>query len=346
VVASEGGLVVREAERAGARHVTLPLSNQGLLATRRLGKLLADVIRSHRVTLVHVRAGEPAASVRVAATLHRVPMVSTFHDGGGTIGRRQARSLLAADRIIAGSAHAAKALQQDHGVAPDKIVTIPRGIDLGRFDPARVSSERVITLAREWRLPDGLPVALLPGRLIADKGHIVFVDALAQLPADVIGVVLAPPGGASRYREQILKLAQSRGLGGRLRLIENCRDVPAAYMLADVVVMPSIKPATSSRVLAEAQAMGRPVIASAHGAAVEIVLDGQTGWLVAPGDVNSLATVMKAAFGLDLATRQAVAETARAHVRQNFDVDLMCARTLALYETLVRPPARAALSAR
>lgn len=347
VVASEGGPVSREVERVGATHITLPISNQGMLATRRNTKLLVEAARTHRVSLVHVRAAEPAASAKAAAEALAVPLVATFHDAGGAVVRRQLRDLLAAERVIAGSAYAAKLLRETHGLAPERIVTIPRGIDLDRFDPARVSGERVITLAREWRLPDGMPVALLPGSLTEDKGHVTFIEALALLPGtEVIGVILAPEGGDARYRDNLIKLAKNRGLGGRLRLIEGCRDMPAAYQLADVVLSPALRPASSSRVLAEAQAMGRPVIATDQGAAPEIVRSGETGWLIAPGDPKALASVLQAAIQLDLETRQAVAVAARAHVEQNFDVDLMCARTLALYEDLVTARRRAAPSAR
>ena len=347
VVVSEGDPVSREVERVGATHVTLPLSNQGMLASRRNTKLLVETGRAHKVSLIHLRASEPAVSAKAAAASLAVPLVATFHDTGATPGKRQARDLLALDRVIAGSAYAAKRLQEAHGLPPEKIVTIPRGIDLDRFDPTRVSTERVITLSREWRLPDGMPVALLPGGLVEDKGHLTFVEALALLEgSEVIGVVLAPEGGDARYRDKLIKLAKNRGLGGRLRLIEGCRDMPAAYQLADVVVAPALKASASNRVLAEAQAMGRPVIATKEGAAPEIVRNGETGWLIAAGETKALADTLRASMQLDLETRQAVAVAARDHVVQNFDVDLMCARTLALYEDLVTARRRAAPSAR
>ena len=347
VVVSESDPVSREVERVGATHVTVPWSNQGMLASRRNTKLLVETGRTHKINLIHLRAAEPATSAKAAAGSLAVPLVVTVQDVGATLGKRQTRDLLAADRVIASSTYAAKRLQEAHGLAPEKIVTIPRGIDLDRFDPARVSAERVVTLAREWRLPDGMPVALLPGGLVEDKGHLAFVEALALLDgAEVIGVVLAPEGGDPKYRDKLIKLAKNRGLGGRLRLIEGCRDMPAAYQLADVVVAPALRPSASNRVLAEAQAMGRPVIATNEGAAPEIVRNGETGWLIEANDPKALADTLRAAMQLDLETRQAVAVAARAHVVANFDVDLMCARTLALYEDLVTARRRAAPSAR
>jgi glycosyltransferase involved in cell wall biosynthesis len=118
-------------------------------------------------------------------------------------------------------------------------------------------------------------------------------------------------------------------------IIEGCDDMAAAYMLADVVVSASTEPEAFGRVAAEAQAMGRPVIASDHGGARETVLAGETGWLVPPGDPGALAKTLKTAIALDSATREAVAVAAREHIAAHFTAERMCARTLALYRSLL-----------
>jgi len=103
-------------------------------------------------------------------------------------------------------------------------------------------------------------------------------------------------------------------------------------MLADVAVSASIEPEGFGRVAAEAQAMGRPVIATDHGGSRETVLAGRTGWLVPPGDADALAGALEAALAMTEAERAAVAAAARAHIVARYSVELMCARTLAVYE--------------
>ena len=73
------------------------------------------------------------------------------------------------------------------------------------------------------------------------------------------------------------------------RIVDHCSDMPAAYMLSDVVVSASNEPEGFGRVIIEAQAMGRPVVATDHGGARETILPGVTGWLAAPGDPAALA---------------------------------------------------------
>jgi glycosyltransferase involved in cell wall biosynthesis len=106
-------------------------------------------------------------------------------------------------------------------------------------------------------------------------------------------------------------------------------------MLADVVVSASTDPEAFGRVSAEAQAMGRPVIAPDHGAAPEIVQHHQTGWLFAAMHPGSLATMLREALTLDRQARAVYAQRAMAHARASFSKDQMCTKTLAVYQELL-----------
>ena len=114
--------------------------------------------------------------------------------------------------------------------------------------------------------------------------------------------------------------------------------MPAAYMLADVVVSASTEPEGFGRVIVEAQAMGRPVVATDHGGARETIVPGVTGWLVPARDPASLADAIGAALSLT-ACRAVAAGAARAAPisRAHFTREQMCARTIAVYEELLFP---------
>ena len=195
----------------------------------------------------------------------------------------------------------------------------------------------MIQLSQQWRLPDGLPVVLLPGRLTRWKGQTVLIEALARLQRDdFVALLVGDEQGRHGYRDELMELIQKRGLGAVVRLVGECRDMPAAYMLADVVVSASTDPEAFGRVAAEAQAMGRPVIATDHGGARETVLPGETGWLVPPGDAGALAGALAEALALEAPTRAAVAEVARAHILANFTVERMCEATLGVYAEILQ----------
>ena len=97
-------------------------------------------------------------------------------------------------------------------------------------------------------------------------------------------VFLGAANGRQSFIDKITTKGIELGLEGRFRLVRAVEDMPAALMVADVVVMPSVTPEPFGRVALEAQAMGRPVIAFDHGGASESILHEKTGWLAKPND--------------------------------------------------------------
>jgi glycosyltransferase involved in cell wall biosynthesis len=339
LVASSGGPLERELERAGGEHVTLPLASKNPLVIRANVGRLADLIEARGVDLVHARSRAPAWSALGAARRSGRPLVTTvhalYHHRTGL--KRRYNSVMArGDRVIAISQFIAEYVRQNYHVGEARLRVVPRGIDLGRFDPKRVSAERMIHLARKWRLTDGMPVVMLPGRLSRYKGQAVLLEALSLLGrSDIRCLLVGPPQGRGGYRRKLERLVVARGLESVVQLTDHCSDMPAAYMLADVVVSASIVPEGFGRVIVEAQAMGRPTIATGHGAARETLLPGETGWLTPPDDAQALAAALDWALALDAPAREALAARAMPRVRASFSTETMCARTLAVYRELL-----------
>jgi glycosyltransferase involved in cell wall biosynthesis len=339
VVASAGGPMVREVERAGALHVELPLDSKNPLVMRRNIGRLVTLIRRAQIDIVHARSRAPAWSARAAVQRTGRHFVTTFHNVYGTgswLKRRYNAVMAEGERVIAISRFVGEHVAERYHVPPERLRIIERGVDLARFDPERVGAERVIHLARQWRLPDGLPIVMLPGRLTRWKGQLVLLAAMAQVERRQLRCVLVG-AGTGRYRREIDRAIKTRGLGDIVHVVEDCRDMPAAYMLADVVVSASTRPEGFGRVIAEAQAMGRPVIATDHGGAREILRDEETGWLVPPGDAQALATAIAMALDLPESKRLTLAERAIARMRTHFTVKAMTDRTLAVYEEILFP---------
>jgi glycosyltransferase involved in cell wall biosynthesis len=344
VVASAGGRLLPELSRTGASHVTLPLASKDPLVMWRNAARLAAVARAEGIAIVHARSRAPAWSARFAARRTGARFVTTYH-GTYTEGfpfKRAYNAVMASgDRVIAISRFIADHLIARHGTDPVRVRVIPRGVDPVRFDPGSVGGDRMRRLAEAWRLPDGAPVILLPGRLTRWKGQAVLIEALARLGrADAVAVLAGDAQGREGYREELLALARARGVAARLRLPGEVADMPAALMLADAVVSASTDPEAFGRVVVEAQAMGRPVVATAHGGATETVEEGATGWLVPPGNASALAARLEAVLALDASARAALAERARSAVLACYTTERMCRATIAVYrELLEEPPA-------
>ena len=341
LVASAGGPLAAAVERAGGRHIVLPLSTKNPLGICRNAARLAALIAAHGVAIVHARSRAPAWSAWLAARRTGVHFVTTYHGAYGEdlpFKRRYNAVMARGERVIAASAYIARLVEARHGVDPARIRVIPRGVDPAAFDPDAVSADRIARLAAAWRLPDGHVTIVLPGRLTGWKGQGVLLDAIARLPRqDVCCVLVGADQGRAHYTRRLIRQAEALGIAQRVRLVGQCNDMPAAMLLSDVVVHASVRPEAFGRVVIEAQAMRRPVIASDLGGPVETVDDGLTGWRVPPGDAAALASAIGRALDLPAAARAALGERARAAVLARCTTRAMQEATLDVYGELLAP---------
>jgi glycosyltransferase involved in cell wall biosynthesis len=336
LVASAGGPLVQSIERAGGIHVTLPLATKSPLGIWHNVAALEALIRAEKISLVHARSRAPAWSAWLACRRTGVPFVTTYHGAYGEefpLKRRYNSVMARGCIVIAASQYIADLVMRQHGVPAERIRVIPRGVDPAQFDPAAIDGGRIARLREAWRLPVGTRTVMLPGRLTGWKGQAVLLDAMARLDRrDVVAVLVGSHQGRHRYARQLEQQARQLGIADSLRLVGQCDDMPAALCLADVVVHASTQPEAFGRVVIEAQAMARPVVASDLGGPVETVRHGETGWRVAPGDPDALAAAMTMALDLDPQVRQALGERARASVPT---VRAMQDATVAVYRTVL-----------
>jgi len=318
VVVSAGGPLVGDLLRCGATHVNETFHGEGAYGRWANFRKLTKLIRQHKISIVHVRVPAGAVLARKAADAMGCFFVATCHgmheaDGAG------GDELAQAHRVIAVSHTVARHLSAHYPMS-GRLSVVPPGIDLQHFDPARVGAERIVDLAQHWRLPDGPPVVLLPGRLARFRGQEALIEAMALLKEREMHCVMAgEEDGSTDYAQELTRLAEHHGLETRLLLGDGCRDMPAAYMLADVVVYARADASGFARVVAEAQAMGRPIVAYDSPLLREQVGDGRMTWLVPPHDSAALAQAVAEALDLSVAERKALAPEAIAVARRNYN---------------------------
>lgn len=340
IIVSHGGARVHELSRFGAVHINLPVHSKNPVVMWQNVVRLRQIIRRYNVNIVHARSRAPAWSAMQACKKTNAHFITTCHapyNIAGESKRFYNSSIARGERVIAISETVAQYLRDNYRLDNSKIRVIPRGIALEKFHPTAVTPERLITLSREWRVPDGANIIMMPGRITRWKGHPVLIEAIARLGRrDIFCVMIGSDQGRSEYRRELEDSIQNKGLGGRVRIVDHCNDMPAAYMLATVVISASTDPEGFGRVPVEAQAMGRPIIASDHGGAQETILRGETGWLVKPGDPAALEAAIHEALALNPTQRAILATRAMSHVAANFTREQMADRTLNVYAELLQ----------
>jgi len=335
LVASAGGPMAEELPAVGARHVALPLATKSPAGIWRNAAALAALVRQEEVAILHARSRAPAWSALLAARRTGARFVTTYHGtyNEGLPGKRLYNSVMArGDRVIAISGFIAELIGARHGVDPARLRIIPRGVDPRRFDPQAVPPAQVAALRRDWGAAPGQAAILLPGRMTRWKGQAVLVEALPRLPGAL--AVLAG-GGVEAFARELRARAAALGVADRLRLLGHVPDLAVAMLAADVVVHASTDAEAFGRTVIEAQAMGRPIIASDLGGPRETVEEGVTGWRVPPGDAAALAAALARVLALPPGARAAVGAAARAAVLRRYTTRAMQDATIAVYRELL-----------
>lgn len=347
LVASAGGRLVGELQALGGEWLQVPGATLNPLRLAANSRRLAEIVATERVDLVHAYGG-PAAWASRAAVRSGAKLVTSYFGAPlpGVRGPAFYQAALArGDRVLVDSQYAAELVAERHGLPFDRMVVMPRAVDTMRFDPPAVSAERIAILRRGWHVRPAVRAVLIPGRVTPAKGHLAIVDAARILVngglRGVAFLILANEGSDADYTRAVNARIDAQGLGGLFRRIGHCSDMPAAYGVADMVVVAAAVPSTYSRVAVEAQAMERPVIASAIGVLPEIVRapphaseDERTGWLVHPADPVELAQAIAAVLALDHNARQEIGTRARAAAEQ-LSPERISAATLAVYTALL-----------
>jgi glycosyltransferase involved in cell wall biosynthesis len=292
-------------------------------------RMARDVVRAVRrlePDLLHTHLVHADVYGALAATLTRTPFVSTRHnDDRYQLGpfRYVDRAFASGARRLIAISDAVRRFLVAAGLPDGKFETIYYGLDEMPGLPSEVTPA-------EAGIPDNAPLALAIGRLIEQKDHATLLRAFARVHDRQPEARLAILGeGPLRARTELL--ARELGLGDVVVL-------PGRLETRDWLERADVF-AHSSRwegfgiVLLEAMLAGLPIAATRVSAVPEIVVDGETGVLVEPGDVPSLAAALEQLLA-DPARARELGEAGRARARSEFSVSRMADATLALYERL------------
>ncbi|AXE66178.1 glycosyl transferase [Hyphomonas sp. CACIAM 19H1] len=343
LLASRGGRLEAEFERLGGELFRMDAKSRNPLTIRINEGKLRQIIREEKVDLVHARSRAPAWSAYAAAKAESVPFVTTYHGAySGTSGLKRAYNSVMAkgDIVIANSNWIADHICQVHQTPADRIVTIPRGVDLAEFDPKAVAPARVDAIRQSWGLLGDKRLTLfLPGRLTEWKGQGLAIDAFAALAPDeragMVLVLAGDPQGRDHYVDALQNKIAGLDLERSVIIVPHIGDMAAAYLASDIVLAPSTRPEAFGRVAAEAAAMERPVIVSDHGGGRETVIEYETGARVQPGDARALSGALRAMIGLGPTVRASMGAAGRAHVLRHFSKRGLQTATLNVYKRLL-----------
>ena len=236
------------------------------------------------------------------------------------------------DAIIAISKHIEISIKNTFPKASSKINIIHRGVDLDLFDAYNIKPARIIAQSKLLNLKDNVPVIIMAARPAMWKGHAVLIKALSKVDNDFQCVLIGAGDGNIRFQKLLIDKIISLNLETKIKLVKSTRDIQAAMILGDLIIMPSLSPEPFGRIILEAQALGKIPIAFDHGGASETIIDGKNGFLAEPTKVESLAEKISLALSLKITKRETIGDISKKIVSKNFSHDRMCKLTLSVYK--------------
>ena len=303
-----------------------------LLPKPRLARRIDALAREVGADVIFV---DPVLPLGLVGPRLRTQYVAVAHGAEVTVPERlpvgrllTRRVLRAAAGVVAAGSYPGRVATRAAGI-PLPLLIVPPGVDPDRFRPlppdARAAARRRFGLA-----PDR-PLILGLSRLVPRKGFDILIDAVAGLDADVQLAI----GGGGRDAARLDSRAARRGIAGRTRFLGRVpdADLAAVYACADVFAMlcrerwGGLEAEGFGIVFVEASACGVPVVAGRSGGAHEAVVDGETGLVVEPRDVNGVRAALEQLLGDD-ALRARVGAAARRRAVNDLSYDHLVTRLL------------------
>ncbi len=299
---------------------------------------LLKLIKREKISLIHSNVGASRESFYsgVAAKIMKIPFI--YHarviESAGFIDRILAK--LSTIIIVISEAVEKKYRWLKNG---DKLIKIYNGVDLKDFNP-ETSGEKI---RNEFGINPNTIVVGTVGNLIPWKGHVYFLEAARE----IIGVrsqiseareikflvVGEDISQNKKYREELIKLTENMGLAEKVIFTGFRRDISQVMAALDILVLPSVEE-PFGRVIIEAMACGKPVVATKAGGAPEIVKDGETGFLVPMKNPHAIAEPVINLLN-DKNKAKEMGIKGRKKVEDFFDIETNVKQTENLYSRLL-----------
>ena len=346
-LATSGGELLKFVKKDKVKLFRLPVhsKNPFLILFNTLVLILYIII--FKINIIHARSRAPAWSCYFASIITRRVFVTTFHgtyNFKNNIKKFYNSIMLRAKLTIAGSNFIFSHINENYSEylgGANKLKVIFRGINVDYFNSKNISVLKQEKLKQEWDLSSNKFTILLPGRLTYWKGQEKFIESLNILiedynVANFQAIILGSDQGRKVYSKKLINLVERYNLNKKVKFIQHCKEMPLAYSLADVIVSSSVEPEAFGRVSVEAQAMGKPIIASDIGGSKETVINKKTGFLYNHDDPRELAKSLNTVIQLSSDELKSIGNEGRKNIIKQFDVEIMCQSNLKEYKKLIK----------
>ena len=346
-IVTSGGELLKYVNKKKVKVIRLPVHSKNPILMFFNSLILIFIILFFNISIVHARSRAPAWSCLLATKVTRRKFVTTFHgtyNFNGFMKKFYNSVMLRSDLIIAGSNFIFSHINENYSKylinLKKKFLVIFRGINTDYFNSNIIKQLEENKLISFWNIDKNKKLILLPGRLTSWKGQEMFIEAINLVnkeidPETFNVVILGSDQGRKIYKQKLLRLVEQYRLTNQVKFIDNCKNMPVAYKISDLIVSSSIEPEAFGRVSIEAQSMEKPIIASNIGGSKETIINDKTGFLFEAGKPASLSKKIIEVMQLDETTLKFLGNEGRKNVIKKFNIEKMCFSTYLEYKKLI-----------
>ena len=345
-IVTSGGELLKYVNKNRVKVIRLPVHSKNPLLILINAIILSFIILFLKISIVHARSRAPAWSCYFATKITGRKFVTTFHgtyNFSNVFKKFYNSIMLKSDLIIAGSNFIFSHINENYSEylnSKKKFLVIFRGINTDYFDGSTILDTDEDKLLKKWEIKRGKKIILLPGRLTEWKGQELFLEAInlvnIQLGHEAFyAVILGSDQGRKIFKKKLIRLVDQYRLSNQVRFIDECKKMPVAYKIANIVISSSIEAESFGRVSVEAQSMEKPIIASNIGGSNETIVNNKTGILFESGNPEALSAKIVEVLQLDETTLKLMGNEGRKNVVKKFNIEKMCFTTYSEYKKLI-----------
>jgi glycosyltransferase involved in cell wall biosynthesis len=338
IVISSGGHMEAQLRRTGGTHYKLDVNSKNPFRWHKIRKELKIILKNENVDLLHLCSRAPAWIAFPLGKTLKIPVITSVHmrfRKTNFFKKIYNSILIKGDLIIAISKHIEICIKNIFPKVSHKIKVVHRGVDLKLFDSLNINPARIIAQAKLIGLKDNVPVIIMASRPALWKGYSILIKALSKVNENFQCILIGAADGDKKFKDLLINKIIKYNLETKVKLVQSSKDIQAAMILADLIVMPSITPEPFGRIIVEAQALGKIPIAFDHGGASETIIDGKTGFLAKALSAESLAEKILLALSMKSAKRESMGNYSKKFVSKNYSHNKMCKLTLSIYKQCI-----------
>lgn len=338
IVISSGGHMEAQLRRTGGTHYKLDVNSKNPFRWHKIRKELKIILKNENVDLLHLCSRAPAWIAFPLGKTLKIPVITSVHmrfRKTNFFKKIYNSILIKGDLVIAISKHIEICIKNTFPKVSHKIKVVHRGVDLKLFDSLNINPARIIAQAKLIGLKDNVPVIIMASRPALWKGYSILIKALSKVNKNFQCILIGAADGDKKFKDLLINKIIKYNLETKVKLVQSSKDIQAAMILADLIVMPSISPEPFGRIIVEAQALGKIPIAFDHGGASETIIDGKTGFLAKALSAESLAEKILLALSMKSAKRESMGNYSKKFVSKNFSHNKMCKLTLSIYKQCI-----------